>query len=118
MLRRASLKPAPIISATGFLALGKGRKVEGFIRLLLATIHRDADTQIDDLVVQDEYRILLGCAVSVYSQAREPSGPAQVVDRPHSGNLERPERGLARKNAPDVVCHDLPVVRLGKILGE
>jgi hypothetical protein len=91
-------------------------RIEGLIRLLLAAVERHSGTLVDDLVALNEQRVFLRGAVSLDSQTCEPSGAAQVVDRPHGRDLEGSEAVRTGKSRPDVIGNDLPIVGLREIL--
>jgi hypothetical protein len=115
--------PAKSGSAPRFLGLDRACillrneecRIKRFVCLLLAAVHHDAGALIDDAAALNEKRIFLRRAVGVYTQAREPGGSFEMIDRPHGRDFKRAESRCLWKNRADVFGNNAPVIRLREV---
>ena len=62
-----------------------------------------------------KFKLVFSCAAHVDTQAREPGGTFEMIDRSHRRDCKRAESCCLRKNGADIFGDNAPVVRLGKI---
>jgi hypothetical protein len=94
------------------------QQVEMLKSLLVALIEDYSGARINDLVVLNEQGVVLRFSVRIKLEAREPSGPFEMIDWPHAGNFQVTECLDVRKNCPDVIADDLAIVRLRQLGGD